>query len=600
MTEFDDIKNLSLPETRDAAKQLLDSVAGDLTGEAAQRFQALTRHAEELRAEQRRRGREAEEALRRCRAGELRVVPGAPTGGDDGDAPPGNSLRDTAFRTLDVCVRDGLMSSRAAEAAETLCRTGPPQSTSWAQRWLAATGSRDYLGAFVKRVSNPVAGHTVWTDREAAAWREAAAVAAEQRAGREAEEALRRYRAGELRVVPGAPTGGDDGDAPPGNSLRDTAFRTLDSCVRDGLMSSRAAETAETLCRTGPPQSTSWAQRWLAATGNRDYLGAFVKRVSNPVAGHTTWTDREAAAWREAAAVAAEQRAMGLVDTAGGFLIPAALDPAILLSGDGSTNPIRQVARVVQTTSEVWRGVTSEGAEAHWYSEAQEVSDDSPTLAQPAVPSYRGSCWIPFSLEIEGDAAGFVAEVGRVLADSVEQLQAAAFVSGSGNGEPTGFVSALTGTADYTVTGAGTEAVVAADVYALQSALPPRFQSNSAFAANLSTINVLRQAETANGALKFPSLHASPPMLAGKHIWEVSNMDTVDAAVTATNYPLVLGDWKQFIITDRVGSTVELVPHVFGGNRRPTGQRGFFCWFRVGSDVLVDNAFRVLKVQTTA
>ncbi|WP_435673553.1 hypothetical protein, partial [Mycobacterium tuberculosis] len=21
--------------------------------------------------------------------------------------------------------------------------------------------------------------------------------------------------------------------------------------------------TAETLCRTGPPQSTSWAQRWL-------------------------------------------------------------------------------------------------------------------------------------------------------------------------------------------------------------------------------------------------------------------------------------------------------------------------------------------------
>ncbi|WP_072515358.1 phage major capsid protein, partial [Mycobacterium tuberculosis] len=435
MTEFDDIKNLSLPETRDAAKQLLDSVAGDLTGEAAQRFQALTRHAEELRAEQRRRGREA-------------------------------------------------------------------------------------------------------------------------------EEALRRYRAGELRVVPGAPTGGDDGDAPPGNSLRDTAFRTLDSCVRDGLMSSRAAETAETLCRTGPPQSTSWAQRWLAATGSRDYLGAFVKRVSNPVAGHTVWTDREAAAWREAAAVAAEQRAMGLVDTQGGFLIPAALDPAILLSGDGSTNPIRQVARVVQTTSEIWRGVTSEGAEARWYSEAQEVSDDSPALAQPAVPNYRGSCWIPFSIELEGDAASFVGEIGKILADSVEQLQAAAFVNGSGNGEPTGFVSALTGTSDQVVVGAGSEAIVAADVYALQSALPPRFQASAAFAANLSTINTLRQAETSNGALKFPSLHDSPPMLAGKSVLEVSHMDTVDSAVTATNHPLVLGDWKQFLIGDRVGSMVELVPHL--------------------------------------
>lgn len=45
-----DIKQLSLDETRSAAKQLLDSVEGDLTGDVAQRFQALTRHAEELRA----------------------------------------------------------------------------------------------------------------------------------------------------------------------------------------------------------------------------------------------------------------------------------------------------------------------------------------------------------------------------------------------------------------------------------------------------------------------------------------------------------------------------------------------------------------------
>lgn len=38
-----DIKQLSLDETRSAAKQLLDSVEGDLTGDVAQRFQALTR-----------------------------------------------------------------------------------------------------------------------------------------------------------------------------------------------------------------------------------------------------------------------------------------------------------------------------------------------------------------------------------------------------------------------------------------------------------------------------------------------------------------------------------------------------------------------------
>ncbi|WP_435673609.1 hypothetical protein, partial [Mycobacterium tuberculosis] len=35
-----------------------------------------------------------------------------------------------------------------------------------------------------------------------------------------------------------------------------------------------------------------------------------------------------------------------------------------------------------------------------------------------------GSCWIPFSIELEGDAASFVGEIGKILADSVEQLQA--------------------------------------------------------------------------------------------------------------------------------------------------------------------------------
>lgn len=60
-----DIKQLSLDETRSAAKQLLDSVEGDLTGDVAQRFQALTRHAEELRAEQR---RAAAKPRRRCAA----------------------------------------------------------------------------------------------------------------------------------------------------------------------------------------------------------------------------------------------------------------------------------------------------------------------------------------------------------------------------------------------------------------------------------------------------------------------------------------------------------------------------------------------------
>lgn len=391
----------------------------------------------------------------------------------------------------------------------------------------------------------------------------------------------------------------DAEDRPPADRQRDNAMRVLERSIKAGTMHERGAETIEKLITTGAPQSRSWTARWAAAAGDHNYLRAFAKKIANPEMGQTLWTAQEAQAWRTAAQVQAE-RAMNTVDVTGGFLIPASLDPAILLSSNGSTNPLRQMARVVQTAGDVWHGIASEGVVAEWLGEAEEAADASPELEQPAVPCYKGSAWVPFSVEIEGDRAGFVTEVGKLLMDSVEQLTAAAYTNGSGIGQPTGFVSALTAVPTHVLNGVGSEAVVAADPYALQSALPPRFQGNSAFAANLTTINVLRQAETTNGALKFPSLQDAVPMLCGKRIWEVSNMDTVNAAVTATNYPLVLGDWSQFLITDRVGSTVELVPHVFGPNRRPTGQRGFFCWFRTGSDVLVNNAFRVLKVTTTA
>lgn len=486
MTEL--IENMTIEQTRAAAQELLDSTTGDLTGADAERFQALTRHAESLRQHQGQRNTAARDMVRRLAAG------------DSGFALEGEA------------------------------------------------GMRRADGSAAPGYERPRVG---------------------------------------------------DEDRPAADRQRDNAMRVLERSIKAGTMHERGAETIEKLITTGAPQSRSWTARWAAAAGDHNYLRAFAKKIANPEMGQTLWTAQEAEAWRTAAQVQAE-RAMNTIDVTGGFLIPAALDPAILLYSNGSTNPLRQMARVVQTAGDVWHGIASEGVVAEWLAEAQEAADASPELEQPAVPCYKGSAWVPFSVEIEGDGAGFVTEVGKLLMDSVEQLTAAAYTNGSGIGQPTGFVSALTAVPTHVINGVGSEAVVAADPYALQSALPPRFQGNSAFAANLTTINVLRQAETTNGALKFPSLQDAVPMLCGKRIWEVSNMDTVNAAVTATNYPLVLGDWSQFLITDRVGSTVELVPHVFGPNRRPTGQRGFFCWFRTGSDVLVNNAFRVLKVTTTA
>ena len=90
-------------------------------------------------------------------------------------------------------------------------------------------------------------------------------------------------------------------------------------------------------------------------------------------------------------------------------------------------------------------------------------------------------------------------------------------------------------------------------------------------------------------------------MLLGRGMFENSNMDAaVNAAATEANYLAILGDWNQYVIADRVGSTVEIVQHLVGDNGRPTGERGMWLWGRVGANAVVTSAFRMLNVATTA
>ncbi|WP_370329180.1 phage major capsid protein [Mycolicibacterium hippocampi] len=392
---------------------------------------------------------------------------------------------------------------------------------------------------------------------------------------------------------------GRDEDRPPRDQHRDPAMRTLEARIKSGALSERGAEVVENLLRSGPAQAQTWTQRWAVATGSEVYERAFAKKLADPDHGHLTWTPQEADAWRTVAAVQAE-RAMSLTDTAGGFLVPLTVDPAVLLSSNGSTNPLREISRVVQIATDSWNGVSSAGVSAEWIAEAAEVADASPTLAQPSVPVFKADAFVPFSFEIQGDAPTFMAELSTLLQDAADQLTATAYTTGDGSGKPTGVISALAGGSSV-VSGDGSEVLAASDVFKVQNALPPRFQPRAQWNANLAIINALRQFETTNGALKFPELAQNPPMLLGRPVRENSNMDgTINAAATEANHVLLYGDFQQFLIVDRVGSTLELVSHLFGANRRPTGQRGALLWFRTGSDVLVDNAFRVLNVPTTA
>jgi HK97 family phage major capsid protein len=271
--------------------------------------------------------------------------------------------------------------------------------------------------------------------------------------------------------------------------------------------------------------------------------------------------------------VQAEQRAMSTTDTAGGFLIPLTLDPAVSITGNGSTNPLRAISRVVQTVTDTWNGVTAAGVVSEWTAEAAEMADASPTFGSPSIPVYKGDAFVPFSFEVGGDAVNFMQELGMLLQDGADQLTATAYTTGSGRGQPTGVITKLVASAGSVplIPAATPETLTASDVFNVQNAMPPRFQPRPVWHGNLSILNSIRALETTNGAIRFPKLQSNPPMLLSRSVYENSNMDgSLNPAATENNYVLLYGDFAAgMVIVDRFGSTLELVPQLFGSNRRP-------------------------------
>ncbi|MGO9158390.1 hypothetical protein [Mycobacterium sp.] len=79
----------------------------------------------------------------------------------------------------------------------------------------------------------------------------------------------------------------------------------------------------------------------------------------------------------------------------------------------------------------------------------------------------------------------------------------------------------------------------------------------------------------------------------------VKHDGSINTSAIKNNYILVYGPFMDgFVIVDRFPSQVELIPNMFGSNRRPAqGQRGASLWARTGSDAVVPQSFRLLNIE---
>ena len=356
--------------------------------------------------------------------------------------------------------------------------------------------------------------------------------------------------------------------------LRDGAMRAVEGAQfphEDADREHVQTHVAKLIDRHSQDDNGGLARRILA-TGSPTYKRAFSKQlVGAPL------TDQET-------------RALGLGTTAGGFAVPFVLDPTVIPTSNGAVNPLRQIARVETVTVNEWKAVTSAGITASYAAEGTEAGDNAPTLAQPDIVCDRAQAFVPYSIEIGGDWGALQSEMAKLLQIAKDELEATKFATGAGHGsnEPKGFLTAATGTV-----AAGTAAFAVANLYALQQSLAPRWRPNATFVAENSIYNLVRQFDTAGGANLWTQLQFDrPPSLLGKPAYELSTMAN---SLSSGNKILAYGDFKQFVIVDRLGMNVELIPHLFGASGRPIGKRGVYAIWRNSSDLTTTNAIKVLQ-----
>lgn len=461
------------------------------------------------------------------------------------------------------------------------------------------------------RAINTDAGDAELTEAQTARWTELEAehtATAERITNEERAQRVRDSRArwGATQAVTGTP--GDDGrDVRSLNrqELRSRGLALLDnpevtSHFNDNNERTRAQEVIAKMLRTQTRNfNGEQFARYMLATETDEYRSAFMKLMAG---GTPILTAEEG---RSVQLVNELRAAMNITtDSAGGYGVPVLIDPTIILTAQGHPNDFFDIARVENITTDEWRGVSSAGATSYWTTEGTTVTGGEPTLAGPNVVTKKLTTFIKYSFEIGGDYPGFANEMAMVMGESHSETLVSAFTNGLGTtAQPYGVITAIEATAASQVLVTTDGSFGATDLYKLWDALPIRYRNNARWMASTSVANAVRQFATgssnsdANFTLNITQMSLNE--LFGRPFHYNDYMDDVvgtGGVTSASSVSLVIvGDFRNFLIANRVGATVETVQHIVDTTTGlPTGQRGTLMWARIGSDSINDNGFRLL------
>lgn len=368
---------------------------------------------------------------------------------------------------------------------------------------------------------------------------------------------------------------------------RDGALRIIEDREQNYPLSTGQVDNLERQAR----KDTDLARR-VIVTENEHYRSAFHKLMTRD---NAILTQEEHQAMLRYEEYRAQSEG---TTTAGGFAVPVFIDPSVILTDQETDNPFLRIARQVTVNTNAWKGVSAAGVAWSFDAEASAVSDDSITLAQPTVNVNMARGFIPYSIEVGEDWPGFQAEMGRLLGDGYDELLINRFTSGSGTNEPRGLLTALDANTNVEVAVTTDGTFAPDDLYKVWKSLPQKYRRRASWMMAVDVNNKIRQFGAANvfHAYTVNLTEGAAEQLFQKPVYENPYFPDFSGSTAGAANVLVVGDFSNYVIARRTGMNVELVPHLFDvTNNRPTGQRGWFAYARIGGNSVNDLGFRLLQ-----
>lgn len=303
-----------------------------------------------------------------------------------------------------------------------------------------------------------------------------------------------------------------------------------------------------------------------------------------------------------------EQKALQAgVDSDGGYLLPTSTVGRVVKKVY-ELSPIRQIANVQTISTDALEGVAETGEASYgWASETGTRSEtSSPTIGKYRIEAHEMYAAPKATQKLIDDAAVDVeAWLAGKVADKFARVEGAAFITGTGVGQPRGFTKYTTaatadstrdwGTMEHVASGASADFASSnpADVlFDLIGAFKTAYLQNARWVTLRSVIAKIRKFKeaTTNAYMWQPGLQAGQPdRLLGYPVVTAQDMP----ALAADSLSLAFGDFMEgYQVVDRIGIRTLRDPYT----AKPYVV--FYSTKRVGGGVVNSEAIKFIKFNT--